>query len=193
MFMKPLLLLTISGLAACDPSEPQQAVEPVAATQDNVFTSTRPAHAADLAEVKAAAKAGDTVTFLARVGGKRKTFIDGAAVFVTADPKLISCELMGDEDHCAVPWDYCCESGDAMTAGLATVQLVDSAGVVLKHSAKGQGGLEELKFVVVEGVVRDRNEDGLFVVDASRIWVGQNPDRSNPRKGSGGPAEQQEN
>jgi hypothetical protein len=186
MFMRPLLLLTLTGLLSCDQGEPPQAAAPIAAAPSDVFTNTRPANAADLAEVKAAARTGDTVTFLARVGGKRAAFVEGSAIFLAADPKLISCELMSEEDHCEKPWDYCCEDADAITAGLATVQLVDAAGNVLKTSAKGQGGLEALKFVVVEGVVRDRNDEGLFIVDASRIWVGGKPDRSDPRKGSGG-------
>jgi hypothetical protein len=191
MFLRFALALTVTGLVACDlkpepePTAPAStASTPSASTE--VFTTTRPSTAANLAAVKATAKAGDTVTFLARVGGKRQSFIDGVAVFVVADPALTSCELMGDEDHCRIPWDYCCEDNEALTAGLATVRLVDENGGVLKSSAQGQGGLETLKFVVVEGVVRDRNDEGLFVVDAASIWVGGKPSRADRMGGSGG-------
>lgn len=186
MIVRLALTLALTGLVACEAQPPPEQASPapsVSASSD-VFTSTRPATAANLTTVKNTAKTGDAVTFLARVGGKRQSFIDGVAVFVVADPSLTSCELMGDEDHCRVPWDYCCEDHDLLTAGLATVRLVDHSGAVLKTSAEGQGGLETLKFVVVEGVVHDRNDDGLFVVDATSIWVGGKPSRENPTGGS---------
>ncbi|MBT4767179.1 MAG: hypothetical protein HOO04_02335 [Phycisphaerae bacterium] len=193
MFLRFALALTLTGLVACEEKTPPGATPatPVSAeaapsTAPQLFTTTRPANAANLASIKTTAQTGDTVTFLARVGGKRKTFIDGVAVFVVADPDLTSCELMGEEDHCRIPWDYCCEDNDALTAGLATIRLVDKDGAVLKTSAEGQGGLEPLKFIVVEGIVSDRNDDGLFVVDAGSIWVGGKPSRADRMGGSGG-------
>lgn len=184
MFMRVLSVLAMIGLWACDSDVAPQATSPVETPQSEVFTTTRPTAANDLAEVKAAAKVGETVTFLARVGGKRTVFVDGSAIFLAADPNLTSCELMGDEDHCVRPWDYCCEDADAMTAGLATIRLVDDAGNVRKESAEGIGGLEPLKFVVVTGIVQDRNDAGLFVIDASKIWVGGKPSRKDRMAGS---------
>ncbi len=212
MFMRFLVVLTLYGLVACDPGKaPQDDAKATPTTSESqgdakatpttskpqggnkamptaadVFTNTRPAEAPNLAGIKAKAVTGDTVTFLARVGGKRKAFIDGLSIFNVADPKLTSCELMGDEDHCAKPWDYCCEDKDVLTAGLATVRLTDGEGKVLKKSAEGQGELEALKFVVITGIVREKNDEGLFVVDASKIWVGGKPNRGNPLEGSGG-------
>ncbi|MDP6986639.1 MAG: hypothetical protein QGG74_01220 [Phycisphaerales bacterium] len=184
MFVRVLGVLVMCGVVACDANETPKAVTPTSLPKADVFTTTRPDDAVGLAKVKMAAKAGDTVTFLARVGGKRTVFVDGSAIFLAADPELTSCELMGDEDHCTMPWDYCCEDADAMTAGLATVRLVDDAGKVLKESADGKGGLEALKFVVVTGVVRERNDEGVFVVDASEIWVGGKPSRGDELGGA---------
>ena len=48
----------------------------------------------------------------------------------------------------------------------------------------GAGGLEPLKYVVIDGTVRDMNDDGLFIVDAKSIWVGGKPNRSDNRAGS---------
>ena len=148
------------------------------------FLSTRPENVKDLVEVKKTAKTGDDVVFLARVGGKVKTFMDSQAIFIAADPGLVSCELMGEEDHCTIPEDYCCEDSQKMKAGLATIQFVDQQGRPLKTSAMNAGGLEPLKFVVINGTVRDRNDDGLFIVDANSVWVGGKPNRSDMRAGS---------
>jgi hypothetical protein len=148
------------------------------------FTKNRPAEAPDLMSVKPTAKIGEAVTFLARVGGRDNPFVDGLAVFTVADPSLESCELMGDEDHCPIPWDYCCEERNALVMGSATIRIVDADGVPYPASAQGASGLAPLRYVVIDGVVSDRNDDGLFVVDASRIWIGGKPQRGNNRLGS---------
>ena len=149
-----------------------------------LFTMTRPQDVPTLLEVKNSAKAGDTVTFLARVGGRVKPFADGFAIFVVADPTLVSCELMGEEDHCPYPWDYCCEDRDKITKGLATIQIVDSEGIPLRTNLEGTGGLEGSKYLVVEGILNERNDDGVFVVDAESIWVGGKPNRADHAMGS---------
>ena len=138
----------------------------------------------DLIAVKPTAKVGDAVTFLARVGGRAEPFVDGTAVFVVADPALESCELVGEDDHCPIPWDYCCTPIEDLKAGMATIRIVDGDGMPYPASAQGAGGLAPARFVVIDGVVSDRNDDGVFVVDAGRIWVGGRPEFGKPRLGS---------
>ncbi len=145
---------------------------------------TRPQGVPTLLEEKNSAKTGDTDTFLARVGGRVKPFADGYAIFVVADPTLVSCELMGEEDHCPYPWDYCCEDRDKITKGLATIQIVDPKGTPLRTNLEGTGGLEGSKYLVVEGILNERNDDGVFVVDAESIWVGGKPNRADHAMGS---------
>tara|TARA_Y100000589_G_scaffold312203_3_gene332338 strand:+ start:522 stop:1115 length:594 start_codon:yes stop_codon:yes gene_type:complete len=166
-------------------SDAKKTAAPTAVTiPASSFTTKRPENVKDLIEVKKNAKTGDDVVFLARVGGKIKTFTDSHAIFVAADPSLISCELMGEEDHCTIPEDYCCEDPQKMKAGLATIQFVDDQGRPLKTTAMGAGGLEPLKYVVIDGTIRDMNDEGLFIVDAKSIWVGGKPNRSDNRAGS---------
>ena len=158
-----------------------------AAVPKAYFTRNRPEEVVDLVDVKTTAAVGDEVTFLARVGGRMEPFVEGVAIFTVADPSLESCELMGEEDHCPLPWDYCCEDPVKLTAGSATIRIVDESGRPLPASAQGAGGLAPARYLVVGGVVADRNDDGLFVVDvrdAGRIWVGGRPDRTDHRKGS---------
>jgi hypothetical protein len=150
------------------------------------FTTTRATDVPNLIDAKKVAKVGETTTFLARVGGRVPSFIDGYAIMVVADPGLVSCELMGEKDHCPTPEDYCCEDPSAIRTGLATIMFNDATGTPLPISASGQGGLELLKYVVVEGTVTDMNDEGVFIVDATSVWVGGKPDRSDLHKGSGG-------
>ena len=82
--------------SASDQSESARAVT----IPSSLFAAARPADADDLGKVIVAAKQGDTVRFLGRVGGMREPFVKDSAIFVVADPGLVSCELMGDEDHC---------------------------------------------------------------------------------------------
>jgi len=148
------------------------------------YLAVRPAGVLDLVEIKKNAKAGDAVVFLARVGGRVKPFAEKQAIFVAADPSLKSCELMSTEDYCTMPWDYCCTSREDLRMGTATIRILGADGRPVATSAQGAGGLEPLKFIVVEGIVSDRNDEGLFVVDADRIWVGGKPTYEEPRKGS---------
>ena len=183
----PALVVLLLGSIGCEDrnaSSTSTSVAAPAAIPAAFFTSRRPAEVTDLAKVKPTAKKGDAVTFLARVGGRSEPFVNGQAIFTVADPTLLSCELMGEEDHCPVPWDYCCENPNGLRFGSATVRLVGDDDLPLRASAQGAGGLAPARYVVVDGVVADRNDQGLFVVDAKRIWVGGRPVRGQPRAGS---------
>ena len=148
------------------------------------FTRNRPESVKNLIDLKPTAAIGDEIVFLARVGGRVDPFVDDIAIFQVTDPGLKSCELMGEEDHCPVPWDYCCEDTAALTTGSATIRIVDESGEPLPARAQGAGGLAPARFLVIDGTVKDKNDQGLFVVDARRIWVGGRPDREDQMKGS---------
>ena len=182
----PLLCLFLS---ACS-SESASVPPPVAAVTipASIFASSRPVDVSDLLAVKEHASPGDRVTFLARVGGRSHPFVDNLAIFVVADPSLVSCELMGEEDHCPLPWDYCCEDRGAITKGLATVQIVAEGGVPFGVTAEGSGGLEGSKFVVIDGTVLEKNDEGLFTINADSIWVGGKPNRADHSAGNGAPS-----
>jgi hypothetical protein len=176
------------GLAGCGESKPATSAtasetKPKAAVGASFFASDRPADVKDLKAVRDGASKGDTVTFLARVGGRRNPFTDAQAIFVVTDPTLESCEIMADDDHCSAPWDYCCEDPDNLKMNVATVRFLDD-GRPIRTNAKSAGGLDVLKFVVVTGTVNDINDEGLFIVDADSVWVGGKPKFGEPRLGS---------
>jgi hypothetical protein len=105
---------------------------------------------------------------------------------IVADPALRSCEVMSDEeDHCDTPEDYCCEDQALHKAGLGTIRFMDVNGDAYPFSIEGDNGLEVLKYVVIEGKVHEINENGNFIVDATKVWVGGKPNYDDLRAGSG--------
>jgi hypothetical protein len=188
--MKLLLItLTAIALAGCGSDEKStttSAQAELSGVPNTFFTTDRPAKVQDLVEVKKTAKKGDEVTFLARIGGRKNaSFVPTLAMMIVADPGLISCELMGEEEHCATPEDYCCEDPELYSQGLGTVRFMDKNGDVFPYSVEGDHGMEVLKYVVVDGTVVDINDNGLFIVDANKVWVGEKPSYGNERGGSG--------
>lgn len=138
---------------------------------DGVFLAAKPDGAQPLAQVKSSAKKGDDVTFDARIGGRAEPFVAGRAIMVVIDPSLPSCADM-EEDHCPVPWDYCCESPESLTTNTATVQFVDADGKPLALSLENQKGLKPLEWITVQGRVANK-EESLFVVNVSGVFVGK--------------------
>ncbi len=186
-----LLLLTLTALAlvACSAEESkQESAAPTMATSlpNSFFIADRPGDVKDLVEVKKTAKKGDDVTFLARIGGRKNaSFVSSLSMMIVADPALRSCELMGEEEHCATPEDYCCENRDKLNQGLATVRFLDSGGDPFPFSIDGDHSLETLKYVVINGSVVDMNDKGIFIIDANKVWVGGKPSYNHERNGSG--------
>ena len=188
--MKSILITTLllTFVVGCGDSNTKENQTTLASSIPSAFfMPSRPTEVDDLVKVKETAKTGDEVTFLARIGGRKNaSFISSLAMMIVADPSLISCELMSDgEDHCATPEDYCCENPTKLTKSLGTIRFLDDQGDMFPFSVEGAGGMEILKYIVVTGTVHDINENGVFIVDASKIWVGGKPNYGNERQGSG--------
>lgn len=166
-------LLVLVGCSSEDPKsegKAQESTRESAGLPESVFLARTPDGAKPLSEVKGKAKDGDEVKFTARIGGRKKPFVEGRAVMVVIDPALPSCADNAD-DACPVPWDYCCETQEDLAANTATVQFVDDGGKPLSVSLKGQRGLKELDWVTVVGIVEKTETGGLFVVNATGLFV----------------------
>ena len=161
-----LCLLLAAVLVRC--SETPTA-SPAASALPAGFVTEGSANGPTVTAVKTQARTGERVTIVGRIGGSVEPFVVDRAVFTIVDPALPSCADGGDPDHCATPWDYCCEERASLRAGTATIEIVDAAGKPLPVGLRGVQGLDPLATVAVTGVVADRNDQGLLIVRAERI------------------------
>lgn len=120
-------------------------------------------------EAKKTAKVGDTITLAGRVGGSKAPFVAGRSVLTLVGDNLPACSDNPD-DHCKMPWDYCCENKADIAKHSATVQIVDEKGKTLRVDFKGQNGITELSDLTVVGKVAQVS-DKMLVVNATGIYV----------------------
>ena len=142
-----------------------------AALPPALFLKSAPANAKDVGELLPAAKPGETVVIRGVIGGSEEPFVNHRAIMTIADRKLKSCADMGDKDHCKTPWDYCCEPRESLKVNLASVQVVGADGKVVKADLKGQGGLDPLRKVVIEGKVAPESTKDALVINATGVFV----------------------
>ena len=120
---------------------------------------------------RAAGKSGEPIVLRGKVGGVDPALSEAAAIFVLADEKAItSCDdIPGDE--CPTPWDYCCADPDVKKASIATIQIVDADGKVIRKGLRGLGGIKELSRVIISGTVDKASTPENMIVNASTIHV----------------------
>lgn len=180
IIMFTLICLTASVvLVGCtrttDPSSPKgngsdAKVDPKAADEAKAkyLLASEPAGAKNLIDVKKAAKDGDEVVVVGRIGGSENPFT-GRAAFTIVDVKFKPCnEIEGD--NCPTPWDYCCDPPDELAKGTVLVKLVGADGKTLPDDAKQLLDVKELQTVVVKGQTR-RDESNSISVVASGIFI----------------------
>lgn len=162
----PISILTLLAAACSTESEPPPAAK--ASLPQGLLVAVEPAGAQPVDDGKKTHKAGDEVTLVGRIGGRREPFVAGRAVFALVSPKLETCDEI-EGDNCKTPWDYCCEGKETMLANTATVRVVGANGEPLALDLNGQGGLVPGARVVVAGRVHENGTT--FVVDARELFV----------------------
>jgi hypothetical protein len=163
----------VLSLAACEESSAPTAGapggQPAPATDSPTWLlASMPEGAVGVAEAKPTAAEGERVVLHGRIGGRKDPLSSDSAVFIIMDPEVPSCADM-EGDHCATPWDYCCETQESITASNATVQLVGSDGAPLAIDL-GKHGFEPLDEVVVVGTVAPRPNEQTLIVKATGVY-----------------------
>lgn len=176
-----LLSIALPFLAACgnEPPAPKAASRQVAPAAPSAAPSALPeglvvrgpANGTHVAAAKAAARQGEEITIVGRIGGSANPYVADRAIFTIVDPALKACSDMDDPDHCDKPWDYCCEDRAKLRAGTATIEIAGADGKPIAVAVRGVQGLDPLVTVAVTGTVTERNDAGLLVVRAKRIEV----------------------
>lgn len=113
---------------------------------------------------------GDSVVVTGVIGGVMHPFTEGFATFVLGDDAIVFCNEMGD-DHCATPWDACCEDRDVLAKSRAMVQVLDADGTPLAQGLRQVNGLVELSKVTVIGVVAEQSTQENLIINAAQIHV----------------------
>ena len=127
-----------------------------------------PEGATSIIQVRAAAKDGDEVVLIGRIGGSSDPWVEGRAAFSAVDESLRACsDIPGD--LCPQPWDYCCET-DKLPTATALIKIVDEEGSLVNADAKQLLDVAELSTVVIHGTAQ-RDESGNLTVLARGVYV----------------------
>ncbi len=103
--------------------------------------------------------------------GNVKPFVEGRAAFILADPSLITACSDNPGDECDTPWDACCDTSEDKKKAIATIQIVNTDGRVLKQGIEGTGGLVNLATVTVSGKVAEGSAGDVLIVNANALRV----------------------
>lgn len=167
MLVPACMLLLLSGCG----SEPQtgDAVSASETALNHIWLEQAPTEALSVQAARATLAPGDAVVVRGQIGGMTEPFFDGFAGFVLADTDLTFCDEMGD-NHCATPWDACCEDPDKLQGARLTVQFIGPDGIPLDESLKSLRGLTGLNEVIVVGKVAEQSTAENLLIDATGLY-----------------------
>lgn len=171
-----VIIVTIGAwtAAGCDTGSksppPSGSSAATAALPATLFLKSAPANAREVGELTSSAKPGESVIVRGVIGGSEEPFVNHRAIMTIADRKLKTCADM-ECGTCKTPWDYCCEPRESLRANMASVQVVDADGRVMKADLKGQGGLDPMRKVVIEGKVAPESTKDALVINATGVFV----------------------
>jgi hypothetical protein len=166
----PSALLLALLLAGCQPAEEESPAAPSGPSGMSLLLESEPPGALSVSEAVSRLQPGDPAVVYGRIGATVDPFIDGFAGFVLGDAGLVYCDEMGDGDHCATPWDACCEDPDKIAAGRASVLFTDATGKPLTIDLPSAYGLAGLDHVVVTGTVAEESTPANLVLHASGFY-----------------------
>ena len=142
---------------------------------DGLLATSPLAGAVGVVEARKEVMPGSDLVVTGYIGGREEPLVDGRAIFTLADSKAVTpCDAIPG-DSCETPWDACCVSSEIIKASIASVQVADADGVVLKHSLTGLGGIKPGARVTVQGKIAASSSDSVLIVNAEKIHVTQKP------------------
>ncbi len=171
-----LAIATAALLASCDKKETSVTAPTASAPSDalsTVLAAAPTGEAKPIHLIRATAKPGDQITVSGKIMGNEKPFVDGRSAFILGDPEVLTACNEDPADKCITPWDACCDSPEDKKRGIATIQIVDADGRVLKESVEGVGGLANLAAVTVTGKVAEGSSADLLIINAQAIRSGK--------------------
>ena len=180
LILTAALALLTSGCG--DTEKPQAAAPSVPVTPETppvelpatLIAEETPADAVGVVEARKSVEPGKEIVLTGFVGGRANPFVDDRAIFTLADSKLVRCDARpGDE--CETPWDACCDEPGKIKASIASIQVVDGEGRVLKRPLEGFGRIAAGSTVTVKGTIAAGSSADSLVVNAGQIHVTPKP------------------
>jgi hypothetical protein len=138
------------------------------ALPEALFLSQAPDGIVDIQSLKASAKEGDEVVVRVVVGGTTDPIVAGRASAAIIDASVDN-PCLSEDDHCPIPWDYCCTPQENRTANLATLRITDDTGSVLKAELTTR--IKPLTTLVIAGTVGPRPDEQVLTIDAQGIYI----------------------
>jgi len=163
--------LLLSGCGGDNGGTATLAEEGTSTNRANISLVDLPDSAPGLLEALRNAQSDEEILFTGRVGGMTEPITPGFAAFVVADEGIVFCDEMGDDDHCSMPWDACCEDPEKLAASRALVQFVDAAGDPFPGNLTESIGLEPNDTVVVRGRLSPQSVPGNPIILAGSIEI----------------------
>ena len=139
---------------------------------EGIFVDQAPAGAQPVAKAIANAKAGDRIVVKGLIMGSKTPFTEGRAAFQLGDPAVITPCNAKPGDDCSTPWDTCCDAPEIRRTAVATIQVADAQGKVLRTGLRGVNGLKELSPVTIEGIAAPGSGNGILILNAQHIKIG---------------------
>lgn len=153
------------------PEAQPQAEAPAASLPEGLLATQPLTDAVSVVEARKEVNPGANIVVTGYIGGLEEPLVEGRAIFALADAKAMTrCDAVPG-DACETPWDACCVSSEIKKTAMASVQVVDADGVVLKHTLAGLGGIKPGSTVAVQGKIAPGSSDSALVVNAEKIHV----------------------
>lgn len=166
----PLLACFLPLFAACggdgQPSQP-----PASAAMQARLLGSDPGEASSVLAAKQDGPRDHVI-----VTGRIAAIVKGLAAFTLMDKHLPYCGETKNEDTCATPWDYCCETAETRTENSLAVELRDANGKPL--ATPSLGALRLLDEVEVVGSIT-KDEHGNFALNAEGVYRVSRPQLPN--------------
>jgi hypothetical protein len=138
---------------------------------DSFALAKAPENALQISEVFKDPSPGKKVVLSGEVMGRMDPFIKGRAMVTLGDPtKITPCNRIPG-DSCETPWDVCCDDPEVIKKSIATIQILNQDGRVLKAGLKGYKGIKELSFLTVVGTIAKGSNANNLLIDASAFHV----------------------
>ncbi len=164
-------LLAVFALSCGEKAPPSAPSPPAVSLPQSLITGEAPPNALGVVDARKDVSPGAKIVVTGFIGGRRKPFVEGRAVFTLADNKALTrCDLKPN-DPCKTPWDACCDTQETLKASVATIQAVDGAGLVLKQTLKGFGGIQPGSYVIVQGKIAPGATGAALIINAEKIHL----------------------